>query len=565
MIITIVTCLGILPRGHAAPLSCHFTSTDTPLNGLTVSWRSEGTSDSIRWGYTEEYEQGEFAAVRGTALWLLAGTFFHFTFPHLEPSAVIHYSIKDSRTNVWSEDLTYRTAVDAGSPSFSFVVGGDSQSVMGEWEETAAAMAREDVDFALHAGDVTANAAVGLYWGNYFAAGEPFLRKTPVYYVRGNHDADSDDCFRAVLVLPGNENYYAFTFGSALFVCLNSQDPTGGAQLDLLKRVLEAGADRTWKFVWFHKPFYTQGIHDGEQDDFLDTWWKIFDDHGVDMLFCGHTHSYIRALPINRNVSVDTPVAAYGAGPGQGRCHIVTGGLGTSLDDLGEDRWFTAVSAMQQHYVRIDINGPRLSFAAKTVDGEVFDSLTLTKDGDGLLEPAAPVIVQQPQDQTIRADQSAAFTVCAVAHPAPLYQWQRDGQDLPHATGRTYVIPRAASEDNGAVFRCVATNAAGSAASEEATLSVVVPRFIRGDANASGQINISDPVYTLSYLFVNGPAPPCDDAADANDSGDLGLADAIMTFAHLFADGPPPPAPALTCGPDETADKLSCDLFPPCP
>jgi antitoxin (DNA-binding transcriptional repressor) of toxin-antitoxin stability system len=64
--------------------------------------------------------------------------------------------------------------------------------------------------------------------------------------------------------------------------------------------------------------------------------------------------------------------------------------------------------------------------------------------------------------------------------------------------------------------------------------------FRRGDANADGEVDLSDGSRTLGHLFLGQLAPPCLDAADADDSGELELTDAVFTFAHLFLGGPPP-------------------------
>lgn len=82
--------------------------------------------------------------------------------------------------------------------------------------------------------------------------------------------------------------------------------------------------------------------------------------------------------------------------------------------------------------------------------------------------------------------------------------------------------------------------------------------FRRGDANQNGRFELGDPIFVLTYLFANGAEPPCLDAADANDSGALDLADPIFLLNWLFAEGSPPPPPHQACGPDPTADDLTC-------
>lgn len=89
--------------------------------------------------------------------------------------------------------------------------------------------------------------------------------------------------------------------------------------------------------------------------------------------------------------------------------------------------------------------------------------------------------------------------------------------------------------------------------------------FLRGDADSSGGVNLTDPILALQVAFLGSPDPlPCDDAADANDDGKLQVTDSIYTLGYLFLAGPAPPEPSAACGPDPTADSLSCLSHPPC-
>ena len=84
--------------------------------------------------------------------------------------------------------------------------------------------------------------------------------------------------------------------------------------------------------------------------------------------------------------------------------------------------------------------------------------------------------------------------------------------------------------------------------------------FVRGDSNGDGLINISDSIYTLSYLFLGGAAPPCLDAADIDDSGDLDLSDGHGINVFLFLGGSFPSLPGpFHCGTDPTEDALDCN------
>ena len=87
--------------------------------------------------------------------------------------------------------------------------------------------------------------------------------------------------------------------------------------------------------------------------------------------------------------------------------------------------------------------------------------------------------------------------------------------------------------------------------------------FRRGDANSDGILDISDGVFILQWLFVDGGAPGCLDAADTNDDGEHDLSDAVFALDYLFRGGPAPPAP----GPDDCGSvkaSLGCASYEPC-
>ncbi len=88
-----------------------------------------------------------------------------------------------------------------------------------------------------------------------------------------------------------------------------------------------------------------------------------------------------------------------------------------------------------------------------------------------------------------------------------------------------------------------------------------VPRFRRGDVNSDGEVDISDVVMTLGYLYLGFGKLGCEDAADVDDNGTINLADPVGALMFLFAGGtlPRPPGPVLE-GIDPTDDTLSCEM-----
>ena len=81
-------------------------------------------------------------------------------------------------------------------------------------------------------------------------------------------------------------------------------------------------------------------------------------------------------------------------------------------------------------------------------------------------------------------------------------------------------------------------------------------RFIRGDSNHNGQVDVSDAVHALGFLFLGGKAPVCPDATDANDDGKLDIADPVYVLGFLFLGKGQPPAPFPALGTDPSEDTL---------
>lgn len=91
---------------------------------------------------------------------------------------------------------------------------------------------------------------------------------------------------------------------------------------------------------------------------------------------------------------------------------------------------------------------------------------------------------------------------------------------------------------------------------------VELPALESGDANGDWSIDLSDPVYLLEYLFLDGPAPvpvlcglEVTEApnGDVNGDGTLDISDAVRLLGHLYLGGPPP---VHACGPDGPGGEI---------
>jgi hypothetical protein len=92
-------------------------------------------------------------------------------------------------------------------------------------------------------------------------------------------------------------------------------------------------------------------------------------------------------------------------------------------------------------------------------------------------------------------------------------------------SGNVYVTGK--SEGNGTGF-------------DWATLKYVTITFRHGDPNGDGNLNVSDVIYTINYLFKGGAAPYPFLAGDANCDGNVNVSDVIYLINYLFKGGPPP-------------------------
>jgi hypothetical protein len=71
--------------------------------------------------------------------------------------------------------------------------------------------------------------------------------------------------------------------------------------------------------------------------------------------------------------------------------------------------------------------------------------------------------------------------------------------------------------------------------------------FWRGDANNDGLRDVADAVVTLEHLYQGKPKAQigeiCPDAADVNDDGEVDISDPISLLGFLFLGGRAPAAP----------------------
>ena len=136
---------------------------------------------------------------------------------------------------------------------------------------------------------------------------------------------------------------------------------------------------------------------------------------------------------------------------------------------------------------------------------------------------APPSITGPPASQTVGLGQTATFMVAVTGGTPFTFQWQANGTTIPGATSSSYTTPATVLTDNGTVFTVTASNAAGSALSGPALLTVHPTQPVdvvtyHNDAARTGQNSnetILSPANVNSTAFGKIAFSPLDGRVDA--------------------------------------------------
>jgi hypothetical protein len=203
----------------------------------------------------------------------------------------------------------------------------------------------------------------------------------------GNHEARTNSAqpYLDNLILPtsvpdGNERFYAFEAGPALFVSLDvhtSSFAPGSPQHTWLEETL-ASSNHVWKFAFLHSgPYSCSRVH-GSNLPVRQSFSPLFERYGMDVVFSGHDHGYERSKPVRDFVPDGYPVR-----------YVVSGGGGRSLYPWSTSCPWTASASSAYQLATVSVEGPCLSLIALRPDGSVLDSEAYCK--------RAPAETKDPQ------------------------------------------------------------------------------------------------------------------------------------------------------------------------
>ncbi len=288
----------------------------------------------------------------------------------LEPERRYRYTVRSGDS---TEEGEFATAPSAGAP-FSFVVYGDSRSNANAHARVVERIRQEVPDFLLGTGDIVNEGASRADWVELFEIEGPLLRETALFPSLGNHDRQgrgrSASNFRKFFSLPENspdpERYYAFTYGSARFVILDSNtysfaltDQTAWIEEQLQSARLDREIAHI--FVTMHHPPYSISLHGG-QSELREAWTPLFEKYQVDAVFSGHDHVYSRA----KKNGVNYFVSGGGGAPLYGRK------AKSAAIDLDATQFFERTN----HHLRVHVVGSHVEVAAVRADGTLIETLS---------------------------------------------------------------------------------------------------------------------------------------------------------------------------------------------
>ncbi len=342
---------------------------------MTVMWHTSATATSVvHYGETIDCSN---------SVELNPSRIHEVVLKDLNPNTQYFYRVESSTPGgkqYKSEPATFRTAVDSDTP-YAFAVISDTQGNPTVSGQIAQLAWEQRPSFVLHSGDLVSTGSDHNHWLEHFFPGmRPLINHVPFYPVLGNHEQNAEHYYNYVS-LPSPEYFYTFTYGNCQFFMIdtNQKVEPGSEQYEWLKTSL-AESNTKWKFVCHHHPPYSSDENDygnlwktnkGTQGDLRARQLvPLYEEHGVDIVWNGHIHSYERTWRIRKGKAVESNAPFY----------MITGGGGGGLETPAPTRPFFQNNVRRgHHYVMVHINGGTLELKSYTLNDRLFDQLQIRK------------------------------------------------------------------------------------------------------------------------------------------------------------------------------------------
>ena len=262
----------------------------------------------------------------------------------LNPNTKYYYAIKTGETLIDGGLLNYFiTAPDDNTEKeINILATGDCGTGYAEQKQALNAymnfMGSKHTDVWMLAGDnAYDNGLETEYQSKFFNIyRDSLLKNVYLYPAPGNHDYannstrqnDHNIPYYSIFNLPtsgelggvasGTEAYYSYNYGNVHFISLDSYGKEANSyrlydtlnpQVVWLKSDLAANT-KLWTIVYFHHPPYTMGSHNSDTETELINMRQrlilILERYKVDLLICGHSHSYERSYLLKGHYGLET-------------------------------------------------------------------------------------------------------------------------------------------------------------------------------------------------------------------------------------------------------------------
>ncbi len=344
----------------------------------------------------------------------------------LEPDTKYCYRLGDAEKGWWSEAGVIDTADN--SDSFGFFHMTDPQSTTEkQYNEVFApavetAFANHNADFILGTGDFVDDGRSFIQWQRMFNSATDTLMDTVVMGASGNHEEKGDFALENYFINPNVPEqdttagvYYSFDYNNAHFAILNSNNlgednGLSSEQIEWLKADMNA-SDADWKFVALHKAPYSNGSH-YDDDDVIAIraqLQSLMPELGIDIVFQGHDHVYMRTDAMINNEVEDTVknTITYNGleytenvDP-EGTFYSINGTIGVKHYQAKDDAEISKLIPLSgtmlylelPSYSYIRIEGDTLYFDSYVIDGdktERVDEFAISKTLENDEEPVTP-------------------------------------------------------------------------------------------------------------------------------------------------------------------------------
>jgi hypothetical protein len=398
-------------------------------------------SEQIQWRTTETSSDGPTLHSSPEGVYQ-----YNVTIHSLDPATKYCYAIYDGDRLLagGDEEHFFYTSPEAGSevPLRFWIFGDSGRDNQPQHDVHRAMLAytgaqNRPIDLFLHCGDMAYTHGLDSeFQTNFFRPYQETLRHTVLWPTMSNHEGHTSDGntdsgpYYDAFILPkaaeaggvpsGTSSYFGFDYGQVHFVCLCSfsirldsdSDQAKWLRADL-EHVRKLGRTK-WIVAYFHHPAYTKGSHDSDTEKALvevrEHLYPILEEGGVDLIFCGHSHTYERTMLVNR--AYDTPTIADGRvlddgdgdpqgdgpyrksatiQPHEGIVQVVIGTGGTKIGRRSTSPLMKSVW-MENGSMLVDVQGDTLTAIMLNDKGEIRDRFAIVREGQ-----AKPQTIAKPR------------------------------------------------------------------------------------------------------------------------------------------------------------------------